>query len=241
MSGVGRRAALPFVAFRWFFYDSLYMTTPSVDFRLIALLSAEQAHTFRAIPFAETSDHLEVWGDAKTQHKKRALEMILGKSVMVKPEESASLDRWLLTYYPRQQNASSPTGQKSDLGTQSGADVVQFVQKVLTEAAQMRASDIHIERYEDQARIRFRWEGDLLEKYEVPADQYNAIISRIKIMAELDIAERRLPQDGRIHLKLSEQAIDIRVSTIPGKYGEKAVLRLLTRSQEHLQLDRLGF
>ncbi|MEO1450187.1 MAG: GspE/PulE family protein, partial [Bacteroidota bacterium] len=162
--------------------------------------------------------------------------------VEVHQRETAELDRLLLTHYHREQGEHTPAtkGTTQAMPNGEGSDVVQFVQKIMREAAEMKASDIHVERYENQARIRFRWEGQLLEKYEVPADQYNAIISRIKIMAELDISERRLPQDGRINMRHDGHSIDIRVSTIPGKYGEKAVLRLLTRSQEHLQLSKLG-
>ncbi|MEM7658691.1 MAG: GspE/PulE family protein [Bacteroidota bacterium] len=104
----------------------------------------------------------------------------------------------------------------------------------------MGASDIHLERYEAYARVRFRWEGKLLEKYTVSPAQYNAIVSRLKILSELDIAEKRLPQDGRMQLVHQDQVMDVRVSTIPGKFGEKVVLRLLNRSVEFLQLENLG-
>lgn len=216
------------------------LMTDTADYRLISRLHTDQAHTLRAVPFEESDALLHVWGDAETQSRQATLEMILGTKVHLQLRPPEDMDRLLLTYYPREDSESHQPLTDPQAGDQMGSDVVQFVHKVMTEAAAMRASDIHIERYEDLARIRFRWEGQLIEKYEIPSTQYNAVISRIKIMAELDISERRLPQDGRIHLQQAAQSIDIRVSTIPGKYGEKAVLRLLTRSQEHLQLENLG-
>lgn len=211
---------------------------PEPDYRILSLLSPEQAHSFRAIPISAHGNSILFWGDAQSRQFVPQLRMILGKTIGFEEIESAELERLLLQHYPYQKENGH--ARSSEMASYEESDVVRFVNKMMEEAAKMNASDIHIERYEAEARIRFRWEGHLVEKYEVPLDQYNAIISRIKILAELDISERRLPQDGRINIQLKGQAIDIRVSTVPGKYGEKAVLRLLTRSQEHLQLGNLG-
>lgn len=211
---------------------------PQIDYKYLNLLSPAQAHKFRVIPLNIREAKVLLAGEQKTHPDLQILELLLGKKVQIHALDSMELEKLLLQHYPirKEENEIS-----RELKTNSESDVVRFVNKVLEEAASMQASDIHIERYELLARIRFRWEGHLVEKFEVPLSQYNAIISRIKILAELDISERRLPQDGRIHLKLAQKAIDIRVSTLPGKYGEKAVLRLLTRSEEHLNLDNLSF
>ena len=122
------------------------------------------------------------------------------------------------------------------------ASVVKFVNQVIREAYKERATDIHLEPMENDLRIRYRVDG-VLHQTPVPAQlkQFQAaIISRIKVMANMDIAERRLPQDGRINVRSSGEEIDVRVSTIPTSYGESVSLRLLTRSNIFVGLERLG-
>jgi|YNPNPStandDraft_1061719.scaffolds.fasta_scaffold00545_18 type IV pilus assembly protein PilB len=123
----------------------------------------------------------------------------------------------------------------------SEAPVVKLVNLVLTEAIKREASDIHIEPYERKFRVRYRIDGVLYEIMSPPLKLKNAIISRIKIMASLDIAERRLPQDGRIKLKALGKEMDFRVSVLPTLFGEKIVLRLLDKSALQLDMTKLGF
>ncbi|MBI2412299.1 MAG: type IV-A pilus assembly ATPase PilB [Deltaproteobacteria bacterium] len=122
------------------------------------------------------------------------------------------------------------------------APVVKLVNLILTDAIKRGASDIHIEPYEKHFRVRYRIDGILLEVMKPPMKLKNAIVSRIKIMSNLDIAERRLPQDGRIKLKLSKnKEMDYRVSVLPTLFGEKVVLRLLDKSNLQLDMTKLGF
>ncbi|HVM19220.1 MAG TPA: ATPase, T2SS/T4P/T4SS family, partial [Egibacteraceae bacterium] len=121
------------------------------------------------------------------------------------------------------------------------APIVRFVNSMIARAIQDRASDIHIEPQEDCLRVRYRVDGVLHEVTTQPRRAHAAIMSRLKIMAELDIAERRLPQDGRISLKAVGKAVDLRVSTLPTVYGEKLVMRILDKSSIMLQLSDLGF
>ena len=122
------------------------------------------------------------------------------------------------------------------------APVVKLVNAVLTDAIKKGASDIHIEPYEKAFRVRFRIDGVLYEIMKPPPKLKNAITSRLKIMADLDIAERRLPQDGRIKLKLSGgKEMDFRVNVLPTLFGEKVVLRLLDKSTLQLDMTKLGF
>ena len=121
------------------------------------------------------------------------------------------------------------------------APIIKLVNFVLTEAVDKNASDIHFESYEGLFRVRIRVDGVLRELATPPLKIKNAVISRIKILAKLDIAERRLPQDGRILLRVSNKDIDIRVSVMPAIFGEKIVLRLLEKSTEVLTLENLGF
>lgn len=122
------------------------------------------------------------------------------------------------------------------------APVVKLVNAILTDAIKKGASDIHIEPYEKAFRVRFRIDGVLYEIMKPPMKLKNAITSRLKIMADLDIAERRLPQDGRIKLKLGgRREMDFRVSVLPGLFGEKVVLRLLDKGNLQTDLRKLGF
>jgi type IV pilus assembly protein PilB len=123
-----------------------------------------------------------------------------------------------------------------------GAPVIKLVNGILTDAITKGSSDIHIEPYEKSFRVRFRIDGSLYEVMKPPLKMKNAITSRIKIMANLDIAERRLPQDGRIKLKFGKgRDMDYRVSVLPTLFGEKIVLRLLDKSSLQLDMTKLGF
>lgn len=120
------------------------------------------------------------------------------------------------------------------------APIIRLVNSLLFQAVKDRASDIHIEPYERELAVRFRIDGVLYDIINPPKRFQPVIISRIKIMAELNIAEKRLPQDGRIRIKLAGKDVDIRVSTVPTAHGERVVMRLLDRSSTILQLDELG-
>jgi type IV pilus assembly protein PilB len=122
------------------------------------------------------------------------------------------------------------------------APVVKLVNLILTDAVKKSASDIHIEPYEKSFRVRYRIDGVLYEVMKPPLKLKNAITSRVKIMSELDIAERRLPQDGRIKLKMGRgREMDFRVSVLPTLFGEKIVMRLLDKSNLQLDMTKLGF
>ena len=126
------------------------------------------------------------------------------------------------------------------LETADDAPIIRMLNALLTQAARDGASDIHIEPYERHSSVRFRVDGDLREVVQPNRALHAALISRLKIMADLDIAEKRLPQDGRISLRLGTRAIDVRVSTLPSAHGERAVLRLLDKSESKLSLEAVG-
>lgn len=129
-----------------------------------------------------------------------------------------------------------------DIPKEVDAPVVQLVNGILLNALKARASDIHIEPAEELVRVRYRIDGVLQAVLKLPVKMKNAITSRIKIMSRLDISERRLPQDGRIKMKLGDdREIDFRVSCLPTLFGEKIVLRLLDKSNLQLELPKLGF
>lgn len=121
------------------------------------------------------------------------------------------------------------------------APVVKLVNLIMSDAIQKGASDIHVEAYEKAFRVRYRIDGSLYEVMAPPMKLRAALTSRLKIMAELDIAERRLPQDGRIKLKIKDKEVDLRVSVLPCLFGEKVVMRILDKSNLMLDLTKLGF
>ncbi len=122
----------------------------------------------------------------------------------------------------------------------SDAPVIKLVNLVLSQAVRDNASDIHIESYKDRVKIRKRVDGILYDMYSPPKHVQSKLISRVKIMAKMDIAEKRLPQDGRIEIRIADKNIDLRVSTLPTAFGERVVMRLLDKSSVLLSLEVLG-
>lgn len=126
------------------------------------------------------------------------------------------------------------------LESDDDAPIIRMINMVFMQALKEGASDIHVEPFENRSLVRFRVDGVLKDVFEPPRALHAALASRIKVMAELDIAEKRLPQDGRIALKLGGRPIDVRVSTLPTGHGERVVMRLLVKDGERLSLERLG-
>ena len=126
------------------------------------------------------------------------------------------------------------------LESSDDAPIIRMLNALLTQAAREQASDIHIEPYDRYSCVRLRVDGTLRELVRPNRALHAALISRLKVMAELDIAEKRLPQDGRISLRLGARSVDVRVSTLPCAHGERAVLRLLDKSAVDLQLESIG-
>ena len=121
------------------------------------------------------------------------------------------------------------------------APVVELVSNLLAQAVEQRASDIHLEPEERQFSVRFRIDGVLHARLQLPRERFDAVASRLKLISGMDIAERRLPQDGRMSTRVGGQEMDIRVSALPGVHGESIVMRLLPKERKELGLDRLGF
>jgi len=136
------------------------------------------------------------------------------------------------------EDESTSSAETSD---ESSAPIVRLVNLMITEAVQLRASDIHVEPFEDRVRIRYRIDGVLHERDTLPKRQLGAVISRIKILAKIDIAERRRPQDGRIKVTVGEKELDLRVSIIPTNHGQSSVMRLLDKDNIRVSVKQLGF
>lgn len=163
------------------------------------------------------------------------------KPVLVRQDQLSALLDGLLISTPVHLDVEIGDEQEPDDETLLDTPTVKFVNKTLLDAIKLKASDIHFEPYEKQYRIRYRIDGMMQVMTTLPTAHAHKIAARLKVMARLDIAERRKPQDGRIRLPINEQkSVDFRVSTLPTLFGEKLVLRILDSSQAVLNLDELG-
>jgi general secretion pathway protein E/type IV pilus assembly protein PilB len=203
---------------------------------LVHLLSREQAWHYRILPKEDSEEKLIFFCDEDGDEfaLSSELEIILGKNIELQKLPSEEITRLLNTWYFKEQGKREL---KASSFTAGGND---FLDNLIREAKGLKSSDIHIETYENKCRVRIRIDGMMVERYLLKKDDYPALVNKIKIMANLDIAEKRLPQDGRINYRSGDDAFDIRVSVLPTLHGEKVVLRLLNNSATNIELNSLG-
>lgn len=190
------------------------------------------------MPFGEQGEILRCYGQAGRDYELILLEaeVLAGRRIEIEAVAEEELLRWLDVYYRREEGCP---GEKSGRLKVSGGQG--FLTALVGDAFRDRASDVHLECYESRCRVRFRIDGKLLERYVIERGEYATLVNQVKILAGLDISEKRLPQDGRILYDNGGMKFDIRVSSLPTIHGEKIVLRLLTRQAGLLALDNLGF
>jgi general secretion pathway protein E len=228
-----------------------YPDEPAHDERL----SVNFLRSSKIIPLSDTEDALTVaMADPLDDYAINALRLHAGKAVATKvgvPADIEAAFERLLTQNARDDDGVDDLGVGGDddlvddverlRDLASEAPVVRIVNRLIASAVDQRASDIHIEPFEQSLRVRYRVDGMLKDGESVPKSLHAAMISRLKIMAGLNIAERRLPQDGRIRLAIRGRDIDLRVATMPIMHGEAVVLRILDRGSVQLDFDTLGF
>ncbi len=222
-------------------------------------LSSRFIRENRIIPLELTNNVLKVlMADPSGDEVIDALRVALNADVQVYSGEGRMIDEYIDRYYGQDtqdinkmieniddrgldltDERGEDVGHLKDLASE--APIIKLVNLLIARALESRASDIHIEPFDDELIIRYRIDGVLHNVETAPKRLQAAIVSRIKIMAKLNIAERRLPQDGRIRIKVSDREIDLRVSTIPVLYGESIVMRILDKESIVIDLDRLGF
>jgi general secretion pathway protein E/type IV pilus assembly protein PilB len=206
---------------------------------IIQLLTAPEAAEYRLVPYARDGETVRCYGDEETDYTAAVeeLEALYGWRMRLERLPAGELERLVAHYYRSAANPGArAAGRLADISSGRG-----FLFALIGEALRDNASDIHLEPYEERSRIRFRIDGKLAERYVVERGQYAPLVNQIKILANLDISEKRLPQDGRIGYDRDGAKFDVRVSSLPTIYGEKIVLRLLTRRTELLELANLGF
>lgn len=208
------------------------METPTQAYNITTplqqLLSASQAYHYRVVPVAHKEGVVQLLTDTEnTLSKSAELEIILGKEVTLELISFEVFNKLLSRHY--RLNGQNELNYTPD-----------FLEKILWAAKQIGSSDIHFEPYTEFCRVRLRLDGKLIEQYQIPVSDYPTILNKIKIRAGLDIAEKRLPQDGRISVKDKNNEFDIRVSCLPTLHGEKVVLRILSKDAAFIQIDSLG-
>ncbi|HXX86201.1 MAG TPA: type II secretion system ATPase GspE [Casimicrobiaceae bacterium] len=219
-------------------------------------VSARFLREARALPLAEDESELALaMADPTDSYTVNAFEMVTGRRVKplvaIPTELEAALERLYGAGKSALGQIVGDVEQRDEIGFDadvqqlkdlaSEAPVIRLVSLIITNALEMRASDIHIEPFENRLIVRYRIDGVLHEVECPPRRLSAAVISRVKIMANLDIAERRLPQDGRIRLRVQGKEIDLRVSTVPTMHGESVVMRILDKGGVALDFKRLGF
>ena len=206
---------------------------------ILQLLTTEQAWHYEVVPYELKNGRLlGVTNSENVANKTLELEVLLGKSIKLEVVDSTILLQYLGKYYRKNQQQRKAHSTNKTLDFSNTKD---FVPNLISEAKALGSSDIHIEPYEEKARIRMRIDGSLIERYELPKEGYPSLVNKIKIQANLDISEKRLPQDGRIFFEEQGKRIDIRVSILPTLHGEKVVLRLLSNDATAIDLTTLGF
>ena len=226
-----------------------------LDMNLVNTVPADMARFYGVIPVKEEGDVLWlVAKDPLSSQLTDELPFALGRDCRIMVGYPREIDEMLDVFYPEKSSTVKDIIEEmSSLRTDISGDdaeslekaaneapIVRFVNLILQQAIKDKASDIHFEPFSDEFRIRYRIDGSLYEMAPPPKHLAVPVISRIKVMSNLNIAERRIPQDGRIELRINKKPIDLRVSTLPTRYGESVVLRVLDRSVVNLSLDSLG-
>jgi type IV pilus assembly protein PilB len=245
--------------------ESIALADIDIDQEVIEMVPSQMAHAYQIIPTEydresntlgvalSSPDNFQATDDLKT---------LMGFNVVARITTTEDMAEALNRFYPEEQAETineliSEIGEDGDLARFEGRGesidlddlkemaqsnpVKKLVNLVLLQAIRDKASDVHFEPFEDEFKMRYRIDGVLFEMVPPPKYVAMAIASRIKVMANLDIAERRVPQDGRIELLVEGRPVDLRVSVLPTMFGESVVLRVLDRSQVNLDLEQLGF
>jgi general secretion pathway protein E/type IV pilus assembly protein PilB len=208
-----------------------------IDPTLQHLITSQQAWHYHIVPCKAGGGCIELYADQDLfqPHHRDELEILFNQTVVIHYKSTEMIRQTLGRYYRKTDSASKQASTLSNIKSDD------FLTTLISEAKRMHSSDIHIETYGELCRIRLRIDGRMLERYRIEKDIYPALVNKVKIKANIDIAEKRLPQDGRIIFKGDENPFDIRVSVLPTLNGEKIVLRLLNKDAADIEIHKLGF
>ncbi|MDR2981115.1 MAG: Flp pilus assembly complex ATPase component TadA [Puniceicoccales bacterium] len=235
--------------------DFVPIPPENIDETLIRLLKPEQAHKYGIVPYKADPNKISFLAqDPLNFAMIDELTFMLQRDIELSVTDPDLMHELLVRYYGDLQSSLEDFLQEfegmaglddsasdSELSSQANqAPIIRFVDLVLQEAVKAKASDIHFEPFEEQFRIRYRIDGALYEMAPPPKSLASSVIARVKVMSSLNIAERRIPQDGRIKTVISGRPIDLRVSTLPTQFGESVVLRILDKGVVNLDLENLS-
>ncbi len=230
-----------------------YKKLDDVDVKreVLDLLQEKVARKYLTVPLEIKNDTLVVaMADPANVIYKDDISRIAGKRLSVVLSSEKEILSFIEKFYVRTSLTDAAAGEEvqevqelsnEDIDDSEAAPVIKYVNSIFFDAITKKASDIHLEPFEKEVSLRMRIDGNLQSMPAPSKKYYPAIVSRIKIMSDLDISERRLPQDGKCRIKVSGQKIDIRVSIIPTIWGEKIVLRILAKSLFGLKIEKVGF
>jgi type IV pilus assembly protein PilB len=225
----------------------------NLDEEVVQKLDEQLCRDNKVIAIAESPEGLVVYAVDPSPWRRQQVESAAGQQLSWRASDektvtsfieqmfrsSANLDTLVATFAGEdEQRQAAETVAEVNLDDQ--APVVQLVAKIVSQALRDRTSDIHIEPLDDRLRIRFRIDGHLIESFSLPLTAHNALISRLKIMSEMNIVEKRAPQDGQFSTKVDGKEIDVRVASVATVFGEKIVMRLLDKSKSMVGLGELG-
>lgn len=243
-------------------YPILRLNEQQIDYTLFKLLPEDLIKNYRIIPVSKEGDTLKLAIAVPTNDQaiEQAKFFLSGFKISIYLCKESEIKYILNKVYAQKEEAEYPVTEVSELVesvlkddtfveelkeektvTEIDAPLIRLVNQIIVNALTKRASDIHIEPYEDNVYVRYRIDGVLHDVLTLPAKIKGALVARVKIISNLDISERRLPQDGRIKMRVGKKEVDFRVSTLPSMFGEKIVMRILEKGSLQLDLEKLGF
>jgi type IV pilus assembly protein PilB len=241
--------------------ETIDLDDVDIEQEVIDLIPAEMAEAYHVVPVFYDKQKNEITVALKSADSFRALDdlrLLMGYQVKAMVAPSDQIDNRIAAYYTEQESLSDLVAELSERTSLEDVDedqsidldalveaaddnkVKRLLNLVLLQAIKDHASDLHLEPFEDEFKMRYRVDGELHELIPPPKHLAVPIVSRVKVMADLDIAERRVPQDGRIELMVNNQPVDLRVSVLPTMFGESVVMRVLDRTNVSLDLNKVG-
>ncbi|MGZ3862807.1 MAG: GspE/PulE family protein [Bacteroidia bacterium] len=200
------------------------------------VITGDQAWHYGIIPKQSDSKTFTFFidRDKASENTKTELELFFGKEIVVEKSDPLLIQKTLAKYYRKNEGKNNYSNKAVNVKSDD------FLASLISEAKDLGSSDIHIEIYDDKCRIRFRIDGNLIERHAIGKSEYPIVVNKIKVMAKCDTSERRKPQDGRIQANWQGTKVDIRVSILPTLHGEKVVLRLLSNDTTNIDINKLG-
>ncbi|MPM04587.1 putative type II secretion system protein E [bioreactor metagenome] len=224
-----------------------------IDAAIARLIPKEVAKKYTIIPIYERDGIVYVaMSDPRNMYALDDLRLIIQKPIRSLIASSSEIEAAIEVYYSQQMSERAiedlkrdwsvdTIGQEADNSDIQNAPAVRLANSIISQAVTLKASDIHIEPFEQEVQVRFRIDGSLVENMTIPQNLYSAVSTRFKVIAGINIAEKRVPQDGRIEMTISGKNYDFRVSTLPTVFGEKIVIRILDRTSFLFTREMLGF